>query len=329
MNELSSYNAAASSGHKLNQIFSYGGDLEMECEGGDDCTSRKMHVYYYPPTAQSDSQSFVQTGSSGFQSTQAYLAMDGVDVIPIFDGRFDLGGYLSEFHTLSEAQVRGYADVFARTVCSDRNIAGVQLDLEPFDLGDAAQHAFYDQIALNFSGNNAALEPILQCVNSRFPHGRFFSVFTFSGQLTPTLGEVFTKYGNGYVIISLYDLGPGAATVASNPVDYGTYVADEIAATMANSGVANNVPFQLAIPGAASTKEFESYNGVDSGYSQVDYVRAALDAVEASGARDDSRFKGMAVWGWSRFMAWPPHTNNVFSPGQPPADVLQYLGEHL
>lgn len=327
--ELASYNAAAGAGHKFHQIFSYGGDLEMECEGGEDCTPRKMHVYYYPPTAQSDSRSFVQTGSSGFQSTQAYLSMGDVDVIPTFDGRFDGNGYLTKFSTLSDSQVRGFADVFARTVCSDRNVAGVQLDLEPFDLGMRQQYVFYEQVALNFSGNNTELEAILQCVNSRFPNGRFFSVFTFARQITPQLGELFTRYGNGYVIISLYDLGPGPAGVASTPADYGRYVADEIADTVLNSQGSSNVPFQLAIPGAASTTEFESYDGQISGFSQVDYVRAATEAIDASGVRGMDTFKGVAVWGWSKYMAWPPHTEHVFMPGQPPSDVLDYLGDHL
>ncbi len=327
--ELSSYNAGAQTGHQITQVFSYGGDLEMECNGGADCTPRKMHVYYYPPTSGSDSRSFIDVGSSGFQSTQVYLGMGNVDVIPIFDGRFDGGGYLTQFATLDDDQVRGFANVFARTICSDRNVAGVQLDLEPFDLGVRAQYVFYEQLAINFSGNNAELEPILQCVNERFPKGRFFSVFTYAGQITSELGEVFTRYGNGYVIISLYDLGPGPATEASDPADYAGYVADEIAETIANSAAANDVPFQVAIPAAASTKEFESYDGVSSGRSQLDYIRAALGAIDDSGARALPTFKGIAIWGWSNYMAWPPHTEHVFMPGQPPADVLEYLGEHL
>ena len=49
------------------------------------------------------------------------------------------------------------------------------------------------------------------------------SVFTFGNQITRELGEIFTRHGNGYVIISLYDLGPGSAGVASNPQDYRGY----------------------------------------------------------------------------------------------------------
>ena len=327
---ISDYNAEAQTGHRLNQVFSYGGDLEMECQGGSDCTPNKMHVYYYPPSAQSTNRSFLETGASGFVSTQAYAKTgEDVVVIPTFDGRFDAGGYLQEFETLSESQARTYADIFARAVCADPTVPGVQLDLEPFDINDPAQFWFYDQVALNLAGQNAELESIFGCQSEAYPQGRFFSVFTFANQITPELGEVFTRYGNGYVIISLYDLGPGGATVASSPDDYRGYVANEIARTVSNSAAANDVPFQLAIPAAASTKEFERYRGTPSGYTQREYVEQALGAMDSSGVRTNPQFLGTAVWGWSRFMAWPPHTNNIFEPGSPETEVLSVLGERL
>ena len=179
------------------------------------------------------------------------------------------------------------------------------------------------------AGANDELEPIFDCRNEDYPQGRFFSVFTFANQITPELGEVFTRHGNGYVIISLYDLGPGSATVASRPSDYRGYVANEIARTVSNSAAAGDVPFQLAIPAAASTKEFERYRGVSSGYSQREYVEEALDAIDASGVRSNPQFLGTAVWGWSRYMAWPPHTNNVFEPGFPESEVLDVLRDRL
>ena len=328
--ELAAYNANATAGHHLDQLFSYGGDLEMECRGGSDCTQDKMHVYYYPPTSQHKSRSLLETGASGFVSTQAYVDTGGdAIVIPIFDGRFDTGGYLQEFETLSENQARTYADIFARTVCADPAIPGVQLDLEPFDIGDPAQAWFYDQLAMDLAGANTELESILRCKTELHPKGRFFSVFTFANQITPELGAIFTRHGNGYVIVSLYDLGPGPATVASDPAAYRGYVADEIARTVSNSIAAGDVPFQLAIPAAASTKEFATYRGTPSGYTQLEYVEQALGALSASQVRENDAFLGIAVWGWSRFMAWPPHTDGVFEPGSPPADVLALLAEQL
>lgn len=327
---LRSWNAAAQDGHGLDQVFSYGGDLEMECLGFEDCTPQKMHVYYYPPSSGHPRRSLEQVGASGFHATQAYASVgQDVLVIPVFDGRFDGNGYLRQFHTLDETQARAYADIFARTICADPAVAGVQLDLEPFDLGVPAQAWFYDQVARNLAGANEDLESIFGCVNDRFPQGRFFSVFTFAREITPELGEMFTRYGNGYVVLSLYDLGPGGAGVASRPEEYGRLVADELAATIRNSDRANDVPFQLAIPAAASTKEFESYNGAVSGYAQSEYVAAALDAIDASGIRDDERFLGMALWGFSRFMAYPPHTNNTFEPASPPPDVAALLADRL
>ncbi len=324
------YNAATTEPHRIHQLFAYGGDLEMECLGGSDCSAEKMHVYYYPPTSQHPGRSFAETGSSGFASTHAYAEVGGdVTVIPVFDGRLDAGGYLQEFETLDDSQARTYADIFARTVCADPAIGGVQLDLEPFDIGDPAQKSFYDQLASNLAGQNAELEPVFGCVSSRHPRGRFFSVFTFANQITPELGEVFTRFGNGVVIVSLYDLGPGSATEASRPDDYRADAADEIARTVSNSRASSDVPFQFGIPAAASTKEFEAYRGVASGFRQVDYVAAALDALDASGVRENPAFFGTALWGWSRFMAWPPHSDGVFLPAQPSAEVLALLAERL
>ena len=327
---LRAYNESADEGSGLDQVFSYGGDLEMECEGGDDCTSSKMHVYYYPPTSGHPSRSFVSVGESGFRATQAYAAVgDDVLVIPVFDGRFDGNGYLKEFHTLSEGQARTYADIFARTVCADPRVAGVQLDLEPFDLAVPAQAYFYDQVAKNLAGENEEIGEVLGCANERFPDGRFFSVFTFASAITPQLGEMFTRYDNGYLVLSLYDLGPGGAGQANDPAAYGRYVAQEIAKARTNSSASAGVPFQLAIPAAASTKEFESYNGALSGYAQVEYVEAALDAIDASGVREDERFLGIALWGFSRFMAYPPHTDNTFEPSSPPLAVQGVLAGRL
>lgn len=327
---LRAYNEIADAGSRLNQVFSYGGDLEMECEGYDDCTSRKMHVYYYPPTSGHPSRSFVNVGNSGFQSTQAYAAVgEDVLVIPVFDGRFDGNGYLRQFHTLNEQQARTYADIFARTICADPAVAGVQLDLEPFDLGVSAQFHFYDQVAKNLAGRNDDLEAIFQCRNERFPRGRFFSVFTFASSITPELGEMFTRYENGYLVLSLYDLGPGGAGQANDPIAYGGYVAAELREAMENSTNSGNVPFQLAIPAAASTKEFESYDGRFSGHAQTEYVEAALDAIDASGVRDDERFLGIALWGFSRFMAYPPHTEHTFEPASPPPAVQAILAGRL
>ena len=90
-------------------------------------------------------------------------------------------------------------------------VAGVQLDLEPFDLAVPAQAYFYDQVAKNLAGENEEIGEVLGCANERFPDGRFFSVFTFASAITPQLGEMFTRYDNGYLVLSLYDLGPGGA----------------------------------------------------------------------------------------------------------------------
>ena len=87
---------------------------------------------------------------------------------------------------------------------------------------------------------------------------------------------------NGFFMVSGYDLGPGEAGKANSLKDYAKYLYDQLSAMKAAAN-AHDIYYMVGIPTAASTKEFEqtvTYPGVagsKSGYSQLDYVRVAMD----------------------------------------------------
>ena len=331
VDDIVEYNKGAGEEHKLNQLFTYGGNLEMYAPDGEANTSRNMLVIYFPPSFYNENLSIKQLGDSGYHSTQAYkLSSDlayadtntNVEIIPILDGRVD-AEYLARFNTMTTSEAQLYADNVARVFCADNAIGGIQVDLEPFDINQPGQYDFYRQLAKNFAGQNNELD--FGAVNQLHPEGRSFSIFTFPNRINQSIADILNEYDNGYVIYSLYDLGSNGL---NTPSTYYQLVLNELEQAMAKSD-AHDVYYQLAIPGAASVHEYESYNGASTGYSQLEYVQAAMDAINNSGVRDDPFFMGVAVWGWSTYMSYPPHSNNTFSPAQPPQDVLDYLKNNL
>lgn len=317
---INQYNTSAQAGHKLTQVFSYGGDMEMYCQGsggsstGTPCTASTMTVSYNP----------------GIQSTAAYYnAANGtsnpVTMTPIVDGVVG-GEYLKTFNTLTQAQAAIYADNVAKLYCADDKVSGVQFDLEPFDLSQPGQAFFFTQIAKNFAGQHSPGQPDpYHCVDAAHPKGRTFSVFTYSGKVNSSLGTIFNKYQNGYVIDSLYDLGPNGGGVVNSVTNYTTYVNNEVAKMMSRAA-SYNVKYQFGIPAAASVHEFESVNGKSTGYKQIDYVKAAINAINSHNSRKDPLFTGINLWGWNQKMFW---NGKEFKPSIPSATVLAYLATAL
>lgn len=319
---INQYNAAAKAGHRITQIFSYGGDMEMYCQGSGGsstntpCTAKTMQVFYDP----------------GIKSTAAYFnAANGtsnpVMMVPIVDGVVG-GEFLKTFNRLDKATASIYADNVAKLYCADDNVSGVQFDLEPFDINQPGQAFFFAQIAKNFAGKNnpgpGGSDP-LHCVDRAHPQGRFFSVFTFSGRVNQKLADIFNLYGNGYVIDSLYDLGGNPGGVVTPVSKYKTLVTNEVKNMMAVTKKFN-VKYQFGIPASASVHEFESVNGNSTGFKQLDYVKAAIDAINAQNARQDKNFLGVNIWGWNQRMFW---SGKEFKPSTPDSATRTYLGSQL
>jgi hypothetical protein len=337
---LTAYNQATNNAFLITQTFAYGGDVEIYCRGSgesstsDKCTDTTVLTTY--PGSEKDN--FI-----GRKTQDAYLKVPGVNEhIIILDGRVDLTinkeyDYLDHINTLPEDEAILFANVVSKAVCGDDSVAGVQFDIEPFSFtGEGGsfqgpgQKYFYSQIAKNFAGWNdspgeqkginadLSSDP-LGCVNTNHPNGRTFSVFTFAKCVTPDVVEVLKSYSNGYVMDSLYDLGPLPGGQLNSVDDFRKYAIQEIADMKAKG-----VPYQFAIPAAASAHEFETgpVPGVGAG-NQIQYIKAAIEEINPNVLKTtDPNFKGIGVWSWNQKMIWH---GGEYTPAYPPENILTYF----
>ncbi len=345
---LNNFNRSAERGHKIQLVYTYSGSLEMYCPGrkAELCRLDDL-IAVYPLSSDkklrgSDATHTVQAYASEVDGT---LAEGRVMVVPVIDGVVsgDYEGSMKGFNELRPEMARAFADKVARKVCEDRNVAGVQFDIEPFNVSKKnGQYHFYRRIAENFAGEvPASLQhgPV-KCKNEDFPQGRFFSVFASSNQLNPAgpafanIREIITEFNNGYMIAPLYDLGSGPAGHALAVTEYQRR-ATRHAKQMAKWAAKGGVPFQLGIPAAATVHEHAYCRGGECRKApgaatdmptQDNYLEASLHAIEDSGARDVAEFRGVAVWGWTRGVT--VH-GLEFEPQVPPWNALKLLGTRL
>ena len=86
-----------------------------------------------------------------------------------------------------------------------------------------------------------------------------------------------------------------------------------------------DISFKFGIPASASIKEFESINNNSSGYQQLQYVEAAINAINIY-AKSQENFLGTDLWAFSSMRL---HKDVEFNPTTPPQGVLNYLGSNL
>ena len=296
------YNQQAASGHDITRIYSYGSSMEMYCPGRDaaKCTLDDLKIYYTPDSA-------------GYASTRAYdeeiAKVPGAEIVvsPVVDGRIG-ASYFSGFNELSPELARKYTDKVTERLCADPRIDGVQFDLEPFDVTSKnGQYYFYLRIAKNFAGENETDE--FHCVSPRHPDGRFFSIFAFAEVVRPGttsaehVAEILTRYHNGYMVQSLYDLIHSAAGVL-NPAPQYAEQAQQAVQHMKTWAAKLGIPYSIGIPGAATSHEYTSCTGDpcqpapngETGYPMIEYTKAAISAINDHGVRDDPLFLGVDVW---------------------------------
>jgi hypothetical protein len=53
----------------------------------------------------------------------------------------------------------------------------------------------------------------------------------------------------------------------------------------------------------------------------MDYVKGALATMKAKGLDTHPGFLGPSLWGFASEMSYPPHTQNLFTPGTPFVDA--------
>lgn len=328
--------------------------------------------YGAPPVGSPPQQDL---GTTGRESTAAYAKTTGAKyIMPVVDGRLgDTGLYLKNFdrnddgYLIDQSGDRSsmkanvaLAELIAKLYCADDLVAGIQVDLEPFDIDSAGQQSFYSALGRLLTGSKYG------CVDPKHPEGRYMSNFSFPGHwspdgtftpLTPAQWHTFkSSFGrNGFFMVSGYDLGPGGPGEANSLEDYAKYLYDELSA-MKQAAKDHGIYYMVGIPAAASTKEFEQTTiypatfGARSGNSQLDYIRAAMGVMfdkDASGAsydaetrallpdtapyttpldlRGDEHFLGWSLWSWATYLSYPPHSNHLFLPHEPPSDVLSFL----
>ena len=366
--ELIAWNAGADPRKKINQIFSYGGGPELYCRGsgesalGDACDNSNT-VILYGPVPFDKNNTLAEFGATGMESAARWEAeMDDAAeqmraesvIIPIVDGRLDSGAanngtidYLDALNRLPKSEAYELADKVAKMYCADGKIAGVQFDLEPFDFTQSGQVHYYTRLAKTFAGANVTnpSDPLdedtrkqIQCVTKKRPHGISWSVFTFPERVSAAFAAVLNSHGNGYVVISGYDLGGKQGGQVNTPTEYRTLVREKIQETMTMASQ-HQVYYQFAIPAGASAHEFEGIEGNDnlgiglqiggSGHSQLEYVQIAVEEMKAAGMENDPYFIGTAVWGWSEKMIWPPGGETEFFPNMPQPDVIAYLQANM
>lgn len=301
---INQFNSISSGSHQIKEIYSYGGDMEMYCPGGvvADCTGSDLYVFY--------SRSEPVSGST-YSNASTFAYHQGIDpnligsqplVAPIIDGTVVGSGPLAGFDNLSRRNAQFFADKVAHRICADPYAAGVEMDLEPFDVATRnAQYYFYLRLAKDLSIAQT------KCVNAQYPQGRFFAVFTGANAINPAsasaarVAKILNAYHNGYLIDPLYDLASSPAGYRTSVSDYARLVAAQTINTV-NWAADLGIHYQFDVPAAASFHDYASCIGPLCGGAsapadgQVDYVSAAENAIIASGAQDDPLYMGTAVW---------------------------------
>lgn len=303
---LAAFNARSES--KINVVFSYGGDMEL-----------------YPALPQPYQTYFPAANQ---KAAAMYNATSGIDyVILVIDGVMSGGrSWSPDLSKLNDTQLRDWADEVASLYCSYDIVDGIQMDLEPFA-------GVYKRPFLVFLAALAAnlRSPERGCVNADHPAGRAITTFLFAESVTD---DVWLALGeNGFLTISGYDLSSAPAGVPSTVAFFRAQLATALTAVAA-SAARNNGSFFVGVPAAASAHEFERFtlaNGtVIDGYSQLDYITAALEEL-AAGAAGKAGYLGPALWAFSPQMEYPPHSSNFFTPGTPfvhPGEE-SFLATHL
>ena len=319
-------NEAQAAGKPYNQItelHTYGSDMEMYNN------DTYLESYYAAQTRYNTNSSqpineMVGPGGSAFYMKEIG---DALVSTPIIDGRTDVG-YLKGFNKLSKQHVEGYADLLAQQVCSDHNIRGVQVDVEPLTFTEsAAQVEFYLRLTDDFNGKNVAACHYLGAPGH---DPDYVSVFTFANRIVagatgPYASQVkeLLKRPNFLVIDSLYDL---TGEDGNTPVNvYQTQVQNEVDATV-SAARQYHFNYKFGIPTSCSFHECNLTTG-----NQIGYVQAAIQSLGKGDVCNVSYngrnlFKGIALWA---FVVDDPVWNGKQYSIRPPAEAVENYMSNL
>eukprot|EP00164_Ancoracysta_twista_P006035 GFYU01008324.1.p1 GENE.GFYU01008324.1~~GFYU01008324.1.p1 ORF type:complete len:413 (-),score=132.26 GFYU01008324.1:32-1120(-) len=311
--QIQKFNEGAAKNAAFNIVYSYGGDME-----------------YYPDLANPFQTYF---DAQNQDAAEIYGSTEGVNtVIAVVDGRMNGGqSWSPDLSKLNTTAVKEWASNTASLYCSFETVAGLQIDLEPYEAPYASHLTLFLSelsVLLRSKSNN--------CVSNKFPAGRSLSAFMLVDALND---DVLTALGpNGYALISGYDLSTAPPGTPSTPQQYRSALDSVIQQALQKVG--KHGSFSLGIPAAASTHEFTTYTPASgdtiTGHpmydsSESNYLTEAIEAIRAANLANNKQFLGISVWGMSSVMAYPPHSFNKFEPSNPfvQAGELAYLQQNL
>jgi len=334
VDDINQYNLVAGPDHVIREIYSYGGDMEMYCPNDDpsQCTGGDLYVFYSRTQPVSGQKNSNVSTYAYHQGLQADLLSAPPVIVPIIDGVVTGSGPLGGFNDLSRRNARHFADKVAHRVCNDPYAAGVQFDLEPFNVQiNNAQYYFYRRIARDFASSSTG------CVDGNYPDGRIFAIFAGATAINPgtagasRVSEILNRYHNGYMIDPLYDLASTAPGYRTSLSDY-QHLVNAQTYNMSHWAEQLGIAYQFAIPGSAAFHEYETCTGsACSGASepadrQVSYLQADESAINATSARTDGLYLGAAVFS---FTAGIHYGDSAFAPQVPTDAEDSYLGGAL
>lgn len=308
--------------------------MEMYCPNDDprQCSGSDLYVFYLraqPVTGQKDSNVSTYAYHQGLQPA---LLNGPVVVVPIIDGVVTGPGLLSAFDSLSATNARHFADKVAHRICDDPYAAGVQFDLEPFNVRTQnVQYYFYRRIARDFASSSTG------CVDSNYPNGRIFAIFAGATAISPGtasashVNEILNQFHNGYMIDPLYDLDSTPPAYRTSLSRYQQLVNAQTI-NMKTWADALGIAYQFGVQGSASYHEYETCTGsacagaAEPPDGQVSYLEADESAIGAISARSDGLYLGTAVFCFSRGIHFG---DNTFTPQLPSDAENRYLGGAL
>lgn len=319
-NEVNTYNNKIVK-NRIKNIYLLGGEVLVNCQETGSCIRKDFDVQFY---------------ASAVLMNRFRESAEDIKIVPTLDGNVGSNVLGEQFNRLNDQQALWLALEVGAAYCAE-DIPGIQVDIEPYQGNTAdgkGQLLFYKYLANVLVGendgyNDAFLKTPIACVTKKYPKGRFFSVFMSANKVHKELVEILEKHNNGYIEVSGYDITPrdvsftkGDLTLKfSSPLKYKSALISSI-----NSIKDKNVPYKIGLPFSASWGEFEKVNtneGSVSGFPQIEYIDAAIEAIHETGICKDINFLGIAVWAFSK--AYGFTDNQTLEPHIAQPDALERL----
>lgn len=310
---------AVSASTEITRLYPYSGEIIWNCTGPVAVNGALSPCFYSGP----GQNVFVEykTPAYGEASVAAYRS--AFLTMNIF-ARINMRYSYNDPITYTEVGV-GTADVVASVICSDPNVDGVVFDVFPSFINTPGEFAFYRELGQQFSST--------LCKDATHPRGRSFGVMLNPNDVDGGnwLSLAASLIRQGYLIVQGFNLGFGVSV-------YARELNDRVS-KMDEMSKLHNIKYTVAIPAAASNREFSAtgsyqpstppcdFAASSPGYPQLDYVSAARTNIFATAT--SYNYYGMDYDGWSQFRG-NLSGNKINYPCNPDVaeGVVSYLQQH-